>query len=350
MNELIINDKRKQSDFKNISFSEFSKSHVRKELIKSIHGGNVEPACYWSAELICAGHFLEIWNIIINYVSKFIHIGNPKLQIYLCKRLNNFCEIIRNGYIDNEINLRNNNKIRCLFAEIIGIVTLSKKKHTFENYTIKNTDDFNITNITSKLKAISTTYAEDIIRKNDPREIFIAINEFLYSISLDSKDLISACYWIEWIIKFDYIKKQRKEECLSDRREFIPVDHKYQLSIIWILWEALILTAKKRSNIYEKIINSLLELYCLKFKPTQLGRKKYILYAASSFLTEEIDFNIPLINNINIIKTIKENIDIIYKQIKKNEITPSTDYLFNNLEKTNTEKTIEKLEKINNIF
>jgi hypothetical protein len=47
------------------------------------------------------------------------------------------------------------------------------------------------------------------------------------------------------------------------------------------------------------------------------------------------------------IENVTEKIDQIYKQIKKNEESPNTDYLFSNLEtENNFENSVKKLEML----
>ena len=50
--------------------------------------------------------------------------------------------------------------------------------------------------------------------------------------------------------------------------------------------------------------------------------------------------------NKEFIESIIDKINIIYKEVKKNEITPSTNYLFTGIKKSNAEKTIDKFVSI----
>ena len=67
-------------------------------------------------------------------------------------------------------------------------------------------------------------------------------------------------------------------------------------------------------------------------------------------MTENVDLNIDIIGNRPSIDAIMKKIGLVYKDVKKNELTLGDDYLFHGLEKTNLDKTIERLEKMNEIF
>jgi len=342
-----INDIRESKAFKGITFSGFKKIDVQKEYIKCILSSKIEPAFFWACELICAGHFKDLWNLNIYIFIKYIHIGNPKLAVYLDRRLTAFIGIVNNGYQTNELALRNNDKVRKLFAEIICILTSSKQKHPYEEIKITR-NELNIELLTEKLKSPNLSYGK-ICFKDDPKPLFVPYNELLFS--LETKNTIDGCFWISWIIEYDCFCRNKKINLNAERRLY--VEGKDQQNIIWMIWDAFLYISKTKEQIVITIVNSLLNIFTKRYSFAENKRKMFILYFIVSLLTEEHNYNINIIENSEKINNTVNNVNSIYKQVKANEISPNTDYLFQNVKQSNLEKTIERLEKmesLNNTF
>jgi hypothetical protein len=351
MNDTDINDKRSSSEFKGVTFSKFQKSKVKSELIQCLITSKVEPACYWAAELVCSGHYGDLWEIITLFIGRYIHLGNPKLPIYIAMRFKNFKDILTNGYNGNELSMRNNLKIRQLFAEIISILCHSRKKHSLEAIKIQKADEFNMTHMASRLKAPTIKYVEDIFKPDDPKELFIAMNEFAYHLSKESKNSVSACYWLEWMLEYETLCKHKKELCLGETRQFAPIQDKFKNDIIWLVWDIILQEcASKKNPLLTKIVNALLEIFSIKYSGGVKKRRKFLIYNAISILTDPLDLTIEIIANKNELDAIIKKIGIVYKDVKKNEVSLNVDYLYTGMERSNLDKTIERLEKMNAIM
>jgi hypothetical protein len=58
-----------------------------------------------------------------------------------------------------------------------------------------------------------------------------------------------------------------------------------------------------------------------------------------------------IVSNKETIETVVKKIDTVYKQVKKNEVAPKTDYLSGSVggAKSDLDKTIEKMDKLNSM-
>lgn len=344
----VINDIRGENHFKGVSFSKFKKTEVKSELLNSLMHSKIEPACYWSAELICAGHYYDIWEALLLFFSKYIHLGNTNIAIYLAMRINDFKNILHNGYTDAILSLRNNDKIRKLFCEIMCVLCDAKRRHSFDNVKIKM-EDMNMLTIKDKFKAPSTEYGEEVFTSEDPKELFPFVNELAYCVTESGNNQMTSCYWIEWIIEYENRCKALKEKIGCGRRTFARVDGKCQKDIVWIIWDIFINESRKRSKLIEKLMDSLLDLFCLKYTSGCHKKRKNMMYLAISLLCEHFTLEKEIIRHsrLELVNQIKQNVDSVYAQIKKNEESTNTDYLFMGMKSSNLESTIKKLDAMN---
>ena len=341
-----INDKRGPKDFKGITFSKYKKSDVKKELLKSFNDNKIESACYWAAEYVAAGHFGELWDIFLEFMAKNIYLANPKLPLYMDMRFESFKQILEGGYMSNELRLRNNDKIRKLFSEICCILCLSHKKNKFSPIKVTKSE-YIITDIQHRLKAPKLTFGTRFFLKDDPKELFIAVNEFAYHLSKRSKNANCALFWFEWMLGFESICKKEKKNNYKAARRNMPVSSKNQNDIIWIIWEIILFESSQHKC--SKIIKSLLNNFCIKYTSGASRKRRYIIYFAVHLIVEKYDIEIKICKNNSIVEKVTKKINMIYKQIKKNEVSPNTDYLFKGLNDGNLEKTIAKLDVMDKI-
>ena len=97
---------------------------------------------------------------------------------------------------------------------------------------------------------------------------------------------------------------------------------------------------------------SIKNLFTFRYTSGACKRRKYLLYFAVELFTEPVPSNVDIMSPQckELLENVTTKIDSIYTQIKQNEESPNTDYLFNNLEaENNMEKTVQKMDMLNNM-
>jgi len=339
-----IQDSRKANEFSQITFSGYKKSEVKKNLIKNILAGKIESGCFWSAEYICAGHFAELWDIFITIMSKNIHAGNPKLPIYIFMRYNDFRKKANATKLGDVITLRNDKVMRKLFCEVICVLCFSNQKHALTRVKI-DIPELNIVDFPERLQAKRKNLAKEFYKGNDSSEIYIAVNEFVHHLTSNNKNTLMACYWVEWTMKYEKIlkqkarenkkngdKKQKKnEERLKsilecNHRKFPRVDEKHKKDWIWIYWQIMLHHANRsNSKVITNIVHHLFQIFCIRYSPGCKTKRIWVIYNAITLLTDYVNLDVDVIKQGNVVEKIKRKINLIYGQIKKNEIRGKKD-------------------------
>ena len=317
-NITLLKDVRNMNDFNKISFSGYKKTAVLKEVISEMSRSNIETTCFWTAECIASGYYLELWNSIINYSCECIHIANPRLILLINKLLKQFKEIANSS--NDDLELRNNENIRKMFFDLVVIVCKSNRKTKFQYVKIKDNEvDLNV--MSNKFTAPSTKYVDTIFNQGDPKELYMSLNEFCYNLSKESENFNQTCYWYEWMVHFDEMCRKRKSkiECLL--RDFVPERlGKHAIDGLWLIWHVLFDMVKDKGKGINSMMENLFDLFTFKYGIRSWYQTRYIVYFAISIVVDKIDFAIPLAKDIKSVDNIVKQLDTMFKEIKKNEI------------------------------
>lgn len=342
-----INDVRAAAEFRKTTFSKYKKPAVKRELLQCLSAKKIESACYWSAELVCSGHVADLWECLIIFVARNVRLANPRLPIYLSLRFDNFKSIIDRGYGGDELALRNDPGVRRMFGEIIATLCCSGTEHKVEAIKVSRADGFDMASMACRLRAPNVDFGRGCFRASDPRELYVATNELAYHLDSQTRNAVDACYWVEWVIEYDAACRKKREACSAERREFAKVQDKYQRDTIWIVWDAIMTEAAKRSDpLTAKIVESLLRLYCIRYTSGVGRRRRFVIYLAVSLLTETYDRGREIVSDKAKVLHVVDNIDAVYRDVKKKEQPPETDYLNVRAPRTNLDRTAERLAKM----
>ena len=318
-----INDVREPDSFKTSSFSGYKKTAVKLQLVECLKHAKVEEACYWSAELVASGHFIDLWDVVFLFLGKYIHLGNPVVSIYIKKKYSLFRSVANDPiYRHQPLSLRNNTTIRHLFAELFSTLSLSEKKHAYEEIKVSDVQDIGI--VMKHLSADSQNYITELLREKDPKEWTVSLNEFAYHISPQSRNMSKACFWLEWMCSYDSVCRHRKEPLLCQKRtEYADLETKHRTDFIWLIWETLVHYAERRGALETALINTLFEFFRVRYSSSVIKKRKSLLYFAISILTETVPLKREVLNETQkeIVAVAASNVHtVIYRELKKNVV------------------------------
>ena len=281
-----IDDERPMGAFAKITFSGYKTAQAMKQLMDALITSKVEGVCYWTAELICSGHYAELWDTIFLFYGKHVHVANPKLAIYLESKLTKFKENMNNvATAQAQLDFRNDPAFRHMFCEIVITLCMSDKKFILQYISVPD-EDFDLIVLKNNLVAPDFARAESIIQPEDPRELLVTVNELQFCLSREVSSTMRANYWVEWLLDYAKLCKKRKQPCLIQRRAHDIVDAKHQRNIVWLIWDAIQReTGERQSTVLSKVMGALFRMFALRYTEAHNTRRKCLLYFAVALLT-----------------------------------------------------------------
>ena len=300
-----IDDSR--TSFTQQSFSGYKKTELFQSVFKNMVRGDLEAVCQAAVEIHISGWIHNLWEKMVIFSSKQIHLKNPMLPQFM---LHHFTQHYQQLLEKNEKGLETRNMVssRVNLAQALTVLTLSIKGSL---PTLKKIPDheFDLRTQCHQFAATDTKLVSQILRPEDPPELRITLNEF--ASHLVKRNGPRCLYWLNWMIQWEKLFSKRYKSYPCAPRPFKLVAAQYHREMVWILW-TLLLTVSKGQQFHTHI-ESLCKLYQVQFTGGKKTSRQSLLIHAVMFFTEDINYAIPVLRNKDVYHKAAKNIHRLYQ-------------------------------------
>lgn len=314
----LILDDRKKKDFNKITISKYKKSDVIKSLITALDEKKIEEACMWIVELHCSGQHELIWKQLLLYISNSINSSSPYLPVWFWKKFEAFEELQSKYNTNYQIEGRNNQEIRNIFADIISVLLFSTKNSSFDKKQLPKIgiEDFDRNNLSNVIRAKNDYMITNIVSKTDSKELQLGLNEFAVCLNNNQISLNNTIYWLQWLLYYETECKKENIPIICEGIKIRDIKDKFYKDWTWYVWNIILKETEYRNqNILSRITITLYKIYKHNYSTTTRKAKMVHIYHIVKMMKENVNWNIPLVHEYSIRVQICANINLLYREI-----------------------------------
>jgi hypothetical protein len=240
-----------------LSYSGHTKTSVFSQWQKHLQQQEYEICCHWMAEIDCSNWQNILWEKIIIFASKQIHLHCPLLPALVCHHVYEF-----DTYVGNvPIYANSNSKFRVNLCQVMGILCLNAKSAIanlpkVDSTKVDNSEIIEI-NHPSVMKCVHTEDSPIIIR--------LLTTMFHHLDNVQYTSYHKVLYWLSVVIECDKYAvknnmpfKMKRRSPNSNYNKTIyksDIDNKYLNDWIWLVWDIVceIGIHKVQSDVFQTI-------------------------------------------------------------------------------------------------
>ena len=312
------------------SYTGYTKSAVLSQWQKCLQKQQYEEACHWTAELDASGWQADVWQKLIIYASKHVHIHCPRLPLLMARNYAYF-QLYCIRYAKT-IHLprhqpRNQVQLQQNVCQLIGLVALSAKGPVYSLPQI-DVSKVNDSELVCGTHAWLMPHKSDADNKNVLRMLSTMFCH------VENKCVHKMVYWLSVLVEYDkHQKKNKTPATMAGRKPLLPDDRSYRhvyleganaTDWVWLLWRGLAQGAMAFGKSQDCIctLKALSYLYALDYTTSKRNTRMPLLLHAMHLVCTDVDWTQSVYHSANKELIVKActNIHMMYNDIVDNRV------------------------------